>query len=53
MSRHVRRVVLAQGLLVGLAAAALGVPLGIALAAGRWAALRWFPAHVGGTGPFE
>ena len=31
--RHVRRVVLAQGLLVGLLAAALGVPAGLAVAA--------------------
>jgi putative ABC transport system permease protein len=40
--RHVRRVVLAQGLLVGLLAAVLGVPLGLAVAAGARAPLTRF-----------
>ncbi|CAA9336617.1 MAG: hypothetical protein AVDCRST_MAG07-2492 [uncultured Frankineae bacterium] len=50
--RHVRRVVLAQGLLVGGSAAVLGAVLGIAVAAGargpltRWADAQWGPFEV-------
>ncbi len=50
--RHVRRVVLAQGLLVGLVAVVVGAPLGIALAAlarsplTRWADATWGPFDV-------
>ena len=50
--RHVRRVVLAQGLLVGLLAAVLGVPLGLAVAAvaraplTRFADADWGPYDV-------
>lgn len=50
---HVRRVVLAQGLLVGVAAAAVGAPVGIAVAAlaraplSRWAGAQWGPFDVG------
>jgi putative ABC transport system permease protein len=47
---HVRKVVLSQGLLVGLVAAAVGVPLGIGIAAAVRAVLTrydWRP------GPFE
>jgi putative ABC transport system permease protein len=50
--RHVRRVVLAQGLLVGGAAAAVGVPLGVGLAAAArrpltaWAHASWGPFDV-------
>ena len=50
--RHVRRVVLAQGLLIGVGAAVLGAGLGIGLAAAarapltRWADARWGPFEV-------
>lgn len=50
---HVRRVVLAQGLLVGVVAAAVGAPLGLAVAAlaraplTRWAGAEWGPYDVG------
>lgn len=50
---HLRRVVLAQGLLVGVAAAAVGAPFGIAVAAlaraplSRWAGAQWGPFDVG------
>ena len=50
--RHVRRVVLAQGLLVGLLAAVLGIPLGLAAAAlaraplTRYADPEWGPYDV-------
>ena len=50
---HVRRVVLAQGLLVGVVAAAVGAPLGLAVAAlaraplTRWAGADWGPFDVG------
>lgn len=50
---HVRRVVLAQGLLVGAVAALVGAPLGIAVAAlaraplSRWADAQWGPFDVG------
>ena len=48
---QVRRVVLAQGLLVGGVAAAVGVPLGVAVAALARAPLtRWFDAR---WGPFD
>lgn len=49
---QVRRVVLAQGLLVGAVAAAVGVPLGVAIAAAarapltRWADAQWGPFDV-------
>lgn len=51
--RHLRRVVLAQGVLVGAAAALLGAPLGIAVAGlaraplGRWNDASWGPFDVG------
>lgn len=51
--RSVRRVVLAQGLQVGVVAAALGAPIGIAAAAlaraplSRWAGADWGPFDVG------
>lgn len=50
---HVRRVVLSQGLLVGVLAAVVGVPLGLAVAAlaraplTRWAGADWGPFDVG------
>lgn len=48
---QVRRVVLAQGLLLGGAAGCVGVPLGVAIAAGARAPLtRWFEAQ---WGPFD
>jgi putative ABC transport system permease protein len=49
--RHVRRVVLAQGLLIGGTAAVAGVPLGVAIAA---VARRPLTAWAGATwGPFD
>jgi putative ABC transport system permease protein len=48
--RHVRRVVLAQGLLVGLVAAGLGVPLGLAAAALARAPLSRFTDAQWGRG---
>lgn len=50
--RHVRRVVLAQGLLVGMASAVVGVPLGVGIAAAArqpltsWAHASWGPFDV-------
>ncbi len=49
--RHVRRVVLAQGLIVGLVAAVVGVPLGVAVAAALVAPIEGVTGS--DLGPFD